>query len=152
MRWLFGAAIALGLGTSAMAAAPGFDLPSVDGQRFVRLDDFRGRPLLINFWSSRCPACLAEWPLLQDLRAPKLSRLGIALDRREDARNMLKRIGSDYPQALGLRNGTNLLRRFGNHSGALPYTVVLDARHRICARRLGAVDPRWIKAALKACS
>lgn len=44
-----------------------------------------------------------------------------------------------------------LMRRFGNKAGALPFTVVVDVRHAVCAARLGEVDAAWIAAAVKAC-
>ena len=45
-------------------AAPDFDLKTPDGGR-VRLSDFRGKPLIVNFWATWCPPCRAEMPSLQ---------------------------------------------------------------------------------------
>ena len=41
-----------------------FELPLLDGTKFVRLADFSGRPVLLNFWGSDCPPCVKELPLL----------------------------------------------------------------------------------------
>ncbi len=46
------------------AAAPDFSLASTDGSR-DGLAQYRGRPVLINFWSATCPPCRAEMPLIQ---------------------------------------------------------------------------------------
>jgi cytochrome c biogenesis protein CcmG/thiol:disulfide interchange protein DsbE len=46
------------------AVAPDFTLTALDGQP-VRLNDLRGRPVLINFWATWCPACRSELPALQ---------------------------------------------------------------------------------------
>jgi hypothetical protein len=43
------------------------------------------------------------------------------------------------------------MRRFGNKSGALPYTVVLNTRLEVCASHLGEVDSTWLAAAAAAC-
>lgn len=50
--------------------APDFQLPSLGGQ-IVTLSDFRGRPVLINFWASWCGPCRYEMPFLQRLHEDK---------------------------------------------------------------------------------
>lgn len=44
--------------------APGFELANLQGET-VSLDDFRGRPVLLNFWTLSCPYCLDEMPYFQ---------------------------------------------------------------------------------------
>ena len=53
--------------------APDFFLSTLDGRR-VRLADFRGHPVLINFWATYCTPCRAEMPFLQRMadQYPKL--------------------------------------------------------------------------------
>jgi len=48
------------------ASAPDFQLVSLDGVK-VRLSNYRGRPVLVNFLQTWCGPCLAEMPSLQDL-------------------------------------------------------------------------------------
>jgi hypothetical protein len=48
--------------------APDFDLPDLDGKR-VRLSSFRGKTVVLNFWTKTCRPCLEEMPSLGDLRA-----------------------------------------------------------------------------------
>jgi len=47
-----------------LAAAPPFELKTAEGGS-VRLSDFRGKPLIVNFWATWCPPCRAEMPSLQ---------------------------------------------------------------------------------------
>ncbi len=47
------------------APAPDFDLIDLDGKA-VKLSDYRGRAVLVNFWATWCGPCEAEMPLLQD--------------------------------------------------------------------------------------
>ncbi len=42
-------------------AAPNFTLKKLDGKQ-VSLSDYRGKPVMINFWFATCPGCLAETP------------------------------------------------------------------------------------------
>jgi thiol-disulfide isomerase/thioredoxin len=58
---------------------PDFQLSSLDG-RLVSLADFKGRPLVINFWATWCAPCKAEMPLIEqyyDRYAPELAVVGI---------------------------------------------------------------------------
>ena len=57
--------------------APDFSLPDMDGKN-VRLSDYRGSPLIINFWATWCPPCREEMPSMQ--RAwEKLQQEGILM-------------------------------------------------------------------------
>lgn len=135
------------------AAAMDLTLPALDGSRFVQLADFTGRPVLLNFWGSECPPCIHEMPLLFALapRHPGLQFLGIAVDQRASAARFLARLQPSYPQLLATSQPEVLLRRFGNKLGALPYTVVLNARHEVCMTRLGEIDAAWVDGAAAAC-
>ena len=140
---------------ASVAAPPvmALELPTLDGTTFVTLDDYAGRPVLLNFWGSECPPCIAELPLLfaQAPRHPQMQFLGIAVDQRAAAARFLARMRPSYPQLVASTQPEVLLRRFGNKAGALPFTVVVDARHEVCASRLGEVDAAWIAAAAQAC-
>jgi len=46
--------------------APDFQLPNLEGQA-MSLSDFRGKPVLVNFWATWCPPCRAEMPYLQQV-------------------------------------------------------------------------------------
>ena len=46
--------------------APDFQLPNLEGQS-ISLSDFRGNPILLNFWAVRCPPCRFEMPFIQGI-------------------------------------------------------------------------------------
>jgi len=46
--------------------APDFRLENLDGKS-ISLGDFRGKPVLINFWATWCPPCVSEMPFLQQV-------------------------------------------------------------------------------------
>ncbi len=47
------------------APAPSFELESLSGE-LVRLEDFRGQHILLNFWATWCGPCRLEMPAFQD--------------------------------------------------------------------------------------
>ena len=47
-------------------SAPGFRLENLDGQS-VSLNDFRGKPVLLNFWATLCRPCVYEMPYMQQV-------------------------------------------------------------------------------------
>jgi len=56
------------VGTAVGYRAPEFALPGIEGG-VVRLSDYLGRPVILDFWSSACAACRAATPHLESLRA-----------------------------------------------------------------------------------
>ena len=50
--------------------APDFQLDNLDGQS-VSLSDYRGKPVLVNFWATWCVPCRSEMPLIQNVFADK---------------------------------------------------------------------------------
>jgi thiol-disulfide isomerase/thioredoxin len=63
--------------------APDFTLQSIDGKT-VRLSDFRGKAVLLNFWATYCEPCKIEMPWFVELQkqyAPEgLQVVGVAMD------------------------------------------------------------------------
>lgn len=53
-------------GSETDSLAPDFQLSSLDGQT-ISLSDFRGNPVLLNFWATWCGPCQYEMPFLQEL-------------------------------------------------------------------------------------
>ena len=58
--------------------APDFAALTLDGRQ-VRLSDYRGQPVWLNFWGSWCPPCRAEFPDLQAAYVEYLQPNGVAL-------------------------------------------------------------------------
>ena len=114
----------------------------------LRLQDFRGKPLLINFWATWCPPCIAELPLLNDFfqrqkdKAQGWQVLGLAVDSATAVAGFLKKMPLDFPIGLAGASGSGLAKSLGNPSGSLPFSVALAAQGQIAKRKLGRLYPQ----------
>ncbi len=84
--------------------APDFTLTLSDG-RAVKLSDYRGKAVVINFWASWCAPCRAEAPTLEETHKRYADRgvviLGISLwDTEEAAAEFRKVYGQTYPSGV----------------------------------------------------
>jgi len=106
--------------------APDFTLHSRGGQN-LRLSDYRGQIVLINFWASWCGPCRQEMPLLQNLyhRYSKLgfTILGVNVDSDSTkANNYLRDMQVTFP--ILYDNSNSVSKRF--NVNAMPTTVIVD--------------------------
>jgi len=62
--------------------APDFFLSRLDGKQ-VSLSEFRGRPVLINYWATYCTPCRAEMPLLQQMANQHPGLVVLLVDERD---------------------------------------------------------------------
>ena len=111
--------------------APEFELKNLDGQT-VRLSDFRGRPVLLNFWATWCQPCAEELPSLQRLHESLgekgLQVVAISIDRsnHEKVRDYVKNYHLTFPVLL---DPDQEARRKYFILG-LPTSYLIDARGR----------------------
>ena len=120
------------------APAPDFTLPALDGDDDVRLADFRGRPVIVNFWASWCNPCRQEFPLLQqalrDHRADRLAVIGVTFrDIPDDSREFVSKMKATWTQAVD--DDRTVAKAFGVRS--IPLTFFVRPDGAIAARVFG---------------
>jgi len=107
--------------------APQFKLRDING-RTVRLSDYRGKVVLINFWATWCPPCRAEMPYLvqlqRDYAKQGLQIIGITYppETKTRVRRFARSLKVNYPIILGTRE----IRARYSSEETLPLTVVIN--------------------------
>ncbi len=131
-------ALQSGSGAADLLAASFIDLTG----RPRPIREWQGRVLLCNFWATWCEPCREEVLLLIAAQQQYLSRgltiVGIGIDSAEKIRQFSAKYRIGYPSLIGNADTFTLLRRLGNRSGGLPYSVVLDRKGALASRKLGA--------------
>ncbi|RRD68166.1 TlpA family protein disulfide reductase [Comamonadaceae bacterium OH2310_COT-174] len=129
-----------------------FELPALDGSRFVRASDFAG-PVLLNFWGRDCPPCIAELPMLEQFARnhPQWAVLLVATDTPRQAAQFLERRGITLPALRGGAQVGALMKSAGNPRGALPFTVALQSR-AICRTHTGMLSAAELQALAADCA
>jgi cytochrome c biogenesis protein CcmG/thiol:disulfide interchange protein DsbE len=126
-------------GSPPSGAAPDFSLVSLDGEAYS-LADLKGKPVVLNFWSSGCPHCATVAPYLQDFQTQYgeqgLVVLGVAgLDSETALRDKASSLGVTYPIAIS----PDTARTYSVSS--VPMTYFIDREGTIAASIAGA-QPR----------
>lgn len=110
----------------------------------VRMSDFRGKPVLINFWATWCPPCIEELPLINAFytknKANGWQVLALAVDKTEAVQGFLKKMPLDFPVGVAGLNGAELSRSLGNLAGGLPFTLVLGSDGGVAQRKIGRLN------------
>jgi thiol-disulfide isomerase/thioredoxin len=103
---------------------------------------WKGRPMLVNFWATWCAPCVKEMPELDGLqkRHPGVRFMGLAVDTSANVVKFVSKVPVSYPLLITGPGSIDLMRKLGNGPGGLPFTVVLDADGRIRKQILGPVD------------
>jgi thiol-disulfide isomerase/thioredoxin len=117
-------------------------LPNAQGD-VQAMAQWRGRPLVINFWATWCPPCVKEMPDLDELARlrPDVQFVGVAIDSAANVRDFIRKIPVSFPIVIAGHAGLEMVRALGNAAGGLPFTVLVDARGRFFDQILGPVEP-----------
>jgi thiol-disulfide isomerase/thioredoxin len=105
------------------------------------ISQWKGKLLVVNFWATWCAPCVQEMPELSALQAEKFSKnvqiIGIGIDSSANISEFELKYKIAYPLYVAGVSGTDLLHRFGNQTGGLPFTVLIGRDGRFKKAYLG---------------
>ncbi|MBI1789220.1 MAG: TlpA family protein disulfide reductase [Acidobacteria bacterium] len=133
------------------AYAPDFNLTDASGKQ-VKLSDYRGKVVLLNFWATWCPPCRVEIPWFIEFQRTYGDRdfvvLGVSFD--EDGwkavQPFMEENKINYPVVIG---GDDIAALYGGLS-SLPTTLIIDKSGRIATTHVGLVSKGDYEAGIRA--
>ena len=136
---------------SDMQLAPDFTMEDEQGNQ-VRLSDFRGKPVVLNFWASWCPSCVIETPYFDalyqemgdEIQILKVNLIGSNGETRSHVGAFMDDGGYSFPVFFDtLQEGSMFYSvRF------LPMTFFINSDGYLIAHARGAVDDTILQAGL----
>lgn len=128
-------------GHAGSGKAPDFSFNDVSGNK-IKLSDFRGKVVMLEFWATWCPPCIESIPAMQTVYEKYKDRgfllLGISVDRGTDAgskvSSFLKENGVAYPVFL---DDGNISSAYGANS--IPMSLIIDKNGHIAVRHTGFI-------------
>jgi len=126
--------------------APQFELPDISSSSEIKLSDYKGKLVLINFWASWCAPCRAELPNLVDLqkkyKEQNFTVIGLALEDKPFIKKFIKdqSLTLNFPITTGKTATNKIIKQYGNPDGLLPYSVLVSPKQEILAIYPGIIS------------
>ena len=130
--------------------APEWQLRDLTG-RSVKLSDFKGKVVILDFWATWCPPCRKEIPGFIDLQKKYVDKglvvVGVSLDEQGAAivQPFVKQLGMTYPVVIG---DGQVVAAYGGIE-AIPTTFIIDRQGKVVTGHQGYADPAAFEADIK---
>lgn len=134
------------------AVAPDFELSTLDGKS-IKLSDYRGQKVLLNFWATWCPPCKAEMPHMQNYyennKDKNVTILAVNLTSMDKGIEKVKTFVKDYGLTFPIpmdEDGDvgDLYQAF-----TIPTSYILDEKGRIQQKIVGPMDEEMMSSLLE---
>lgn len=126
--------------------APDFQLKDYQGNQ-VRLSNFKGKPVLINFWATWCPPCRAEMPEIEAAYRKYKEKYGLVvlgIDAREDNSSVKKYVeDGGYSWDMPMDYEGTVIANYG--VAAFPTSFFVDRQGYIRATQIGGMDKKGLE-------
>lgn len=136
--------------TAESRRAPDWQLKDLDGKP-VKLLDFKGKVVVLNFWATWCPLCRKEIPALIALHDGYKDKgvvvIGVSMDQGGPSvvKPFAKRTKINYPLVMG---DESTAAAYGNVQ-VIPTTFFIDRDGNIAGTHEGDLDARGFESAIK---
>ena len=135
--------------------APDFTLTTTDGKT-LKLSDYKGKGVIVNFWATWCPPCRAEIPDMVELQKEYenkgFSFIGIAVsDEEEKVKAFVTAQKMNYPVAMGTKELAISYGKFTQEGAirGIPTSFVINGKGEIVDYFVGGRDKAAFAEAIK---
>lgn len=126
--------------------APDFELYTLDGQK-VRLSDYKGRRVIVNFWATWCPPCREEMPDMQKFyeryKDAGIEILAVNLlesGSKEETGAFIKEFDIQFPVLLDEKGQVSSVYK----ATAIPTSYLIDSNGIVQHKIIGAMSYNWM--------
>ncbi|HZW68240.1 MAG TPA: redoxin domain-containing protein [Pseudogracilibacillus sp.] len=120
--------------------APDFKLQTIDGEQ-VKLPDYRGEKVILNFWATWCPPCRAEMPDMQKFHADHdATILAVNLTETEQSQSQVEDFLEEYGVSFTVLSDVNTHVATLYNASALPTSYLINSKGEIHNIAIGALN------------
>ncbi|HSI67126.1 MAG TPA: redoxin domain-containing protein [Planococcus sp. (in: firmicutes)] len=136
-------------GLAAGERAPDFQLTNIDGER-VRLSDFHGQKVILNFWTSWCPPCRAEMPHMQNYHEEKAEDanaviLAVNLTDLDHGMAKIEEFIKDYDLTFSIPMDTDGEVGSIYQAAAIPTSYMIDTEGKVQHKIVGPMNEEMME-------
>ncbi len=134
--------------SAALTAAPDFTVQEADGT-VHKLSEYRGKPIVLNFWASWCGPCRAEMPEFDEIYRERGAEVQFLMVNLTDGNRETVKSASDFVAAQGYSlpilydTAQDAARTYGVFS--IPCTYFINANGMMTAQARGAIDKETLQ-------
>lgn len=130
------------------AEAPEFELTTLDGKA-VKLSDYRGKKVILNFWATWCPPCKAEMPHMQNFYEENQDKgveiLAVNLTNMDKGMEDIKTFVKDYGLTFPIPLDEEGVAGTTYQAFTIPTSYILDENGVITKKIVGPMDENMMK-------
>ena len=138
-------------GNRSRKKAPEFSLRSIDGKN-IKLSDYKGKILILNFFATWCPPCKKEIPdfvkFYRQYKNKGVEIVGVAVGSKEkNVKELVKKFNINYPVVM---SDGRIEKLFGGIR-FVPTTFIIDGKGNIIRKRIGMIGEEELKKIVDEC-